>query len=82
MDQLNALDEEGIPYRKDTEIGIMIETPASFFQKFLLQPPSHQSETANRTSAYKERLLIICFNVWLHESIGRLGSSNAQKFCS
>lgn len=25
------LDAEGIPYRKDTEIGIMIETPASVF---------------------------------------------------
>ena len=25
------LDKEGVPYRKDTEIGIMIETPASIF---------------------------------------------------
>ena len=25
------LDKEGVPYRQDTEIGIMIETPASIF---------------------------------------------------
>lgn len=28
---MTELDEEGIPYNKDTEIGIMIETPASVF---------------------------------------------------